>query len=228
MYVHSITDGAAGQVTDAEIDAQITVLNLAFAGFYGGPNTGFSFKLKRITRTNNAAWFAGNPETPADIEMKQTLKRGDPDELNLYLTSGGFYLGWAYFPDIVEDEEFSFLDGVVIDYRTLPGGEYGSAYSLGQTATHEVGHWLGLWHTFDNSENCMGIGDEVADTPFMSVPTGGCPEGKDSCPALAGLDPIHNYMDYSFDSCYEEFTVGQTDRMQSQFNFWRFKRRYLD
>ena len=63
----------------------------------------------------------------------------------------------------------------------------------------------------------------VDDTPAMFEPTGGCPIGKDTCPA-PGLDPIHNYMDYSFDSCYEEFTPDQTARMQAQYLHWRVKR----
>ncbi len=220
---HVITDGDDGQVSDATIDAQLTVMNLAFSGFYGGPDTGFRFRLRRVDRTDNAAWFAANPETPEETEMKLALKRGGGDVLNLYTTSGGFYLGWAYYPDIVADPA-SYLDGVVIDFRSMPGGPYGNAYSLGQTATHEVGHWLALFHTFENG--CEVPGDEVHDTPYQLVPTGGCPVGKDTCPA-PGVDPIHNYMDYSFDSCYEEFTAGQTQRMQQQYLYWRIRYRGL-
>ena len=150
--------------------------------------------------------------------MKRALKRGGPEDLNIYTTSGNIYLGWAYFPDIV-GTNFEFLDGVVIDYRTLPGGEYGSQYSLGGTLTHETGHWLGLLHTFQGA--CGNQGDLVADTPAEREPTLGCPQGKDTCRGKPGLDPIHNFMDYSFDACYTQFTPGQVDRTQEQWNAFR-------
>ena len=149
--------------------------------------------------------------------MKKALKRGGPATLNLYTTSGELYLGWAYFPKIVSTPD-RVLDGVVIDYRSMPGGEYGTEFSLGQTATHEVGHWLGLYHTFDRG--CRDPGDRIDDTPYELEPTSGCPEGKDTC-RKPGLDPIHNYMDYSFDSCYEEFTNDQSGRMNRQYEHWR-------
>ncbi|MGH3073219.1 MAG: M43 family zinc metalloprotease, partial [Gaiellaceae bacterium] len=88
----------------------------------------------------------------------------------------------------------------------------------GETATHEAGHWLNLAHTFEGG--CNHWGDHVDDTPPMLVPTSGCPAGKDTCPE-PGLDPIHNYMDYSFDSCYTEFTDGQAERMQDAWLFFR-------
>ena len=113
------------------------------------------------------------------------------------------------------------LDGVLIHYGSLPGGFIGN-YNLGYTATHEVGHYLGLAHTFE--QGCKGHGDYVDDTPAMEVPTSGCPVGKDTCPRDAGLDPVENYMDYSYDRCYTAFTHGQTERMQKQYAHWRLKR----
>jgi hypothetical protein len=73
-------------------------------------------------------------------------------------------------------------------------------------------------HTFDGG--CNAKGDYIDDTPPMRVPTSGCPLGKDTCPE-PGLDPIHNYMDYSYDSCYFEFTAGQTQYMQDHFIHFR-------
>jgi hypothetical protein len=243
VFVHVITAGEEGNVSDAAILNQLSVLNLAYAGFYGGADTGFRFTLRKIDRTDNARWFYADPESAEEAEMKRALKRGKPDQLDLYLTNAGaegIYLGWAYFPDIVAEAE-GYLDGVIVWWGTLPGGPTGSVYSLGQTATHEIGHWLALWHTFDNTTGafgdpeqdpntwppvlCSGPGDEIDDTPMQLVPTGGCPEGKDSC-TQPGLDPIHNYMDYSFDSCYSEFSRGQAERMQSQYLFWREKGKY--
>ena len=144
--------------------------------------------------------------------MKRVLHTGGPNTLNMYLTTAGDYLGWAYLPSIV-DQGNSFLDGVVIDWESLRGASptYQGRYDQGETATHEVGHWLNLEHTFFHG--CNGAGDFVDDTPYEATPTSGCPVGKDTCPA-PGLDPIHNYMDYSYDQCYTEFTAGQSARMQ--------------
>jgi hypothetical protein len=224
VYFHVIHNGAVGNVSDATINEQMAVLNSAFAGFYGGVSTGFSFTLAGVDRTNNAAWFDAEPGSSEEFAMKGALKRGGSTALNIYSTSGAqdFFLGWAYFPKInVWYKKFAVLDGVVIHWGSMPGGPFGSAFSLGQTATHEAGHWLGLYHTFERG--CQADGDRIDDTPEMLVPTSGCPVGKDTCPQ-AGLDPIHNYMDYSFDSCYEEFTAGQAVRMQKQFLHWRLKR----
>jgi hypothetical protein len=225
-FVHVVTNGDEGFVDEATIAEQMMVLNLAFAGFYGdeADETGFQFDLRGITYTDNAAWFDAEPGAPEEFEMKAALKQGGATTLNIYLTNaaGQQLLGWAYSPKInVFHKKAQVLDGLVVNYLSLPGGPFGSAFSLGQTATHEAGHWLGLPHTFE--QGCIGHGDYVDDTPAMLVPTSGCPEGKDTCPE-AGLDPIHNFMDYSFDSCYEEFTAGQSDRMQKQWLHWRVQR----
>jgi Pregnancy-associated plasma protein-A len=224
VYFHVIHDGTTGNVSDDTVAEQMNVLDLAFDGFYGGADTGFDFVLAGIDRTNNAAWFDAEPGSPEEFAMKGALKQGGPTALNIYSTSGAqdFFLGWAYFPKInVWEKKLAVLDGVVIHWGSMPGGPFGDAFSLGQTATHEAGHWLGLHHTFERG--CQAQGDRIDDTPAMFEPTSGCPEGKDTCPG-PGPDPIHNYMDYSFDSCYEEFTADQSDRMQKQYLHWRLKR----
>ena len=106
--------------------------------------------------------------------MKRALHRGGDDTLNIYLTTAGVYLGWAYLPSITEQGN-SYLDGIVVDWESMLGtsDRYAGRYDKGETATHEAGHWLNLEHTFFHG--CNGEGDFVDDTPYMSVPTNGCP-----------------------------------------------------
>ena len=217
VYFHVITDGPAGALSNKMIRDQIRVLNTTFGGGEGGSQTGFSFRLAGVTRTNNAKWYEAKPG--AEKQFKKALKQGDDGDLNVYSTSGYLYLGWAYYPQITVSNQ-SYLDGIVIDWRTVPGAStaYAGAYDQGETLTHEAGHWLNLAHTFENG--CSEPGDFVSDTPFMAEPTGGCPEGKDTCPQ-PGTDPIHNYMDYSYDTCYTEFTDGQSQRMHVAWLMYR-------
>ncbi len=219
VWFHVVSDGAIGNISNAVIRDQMTVLNLAFGGFYGGAETGFTFTLAGVTRTNNAAWHYANPGG-TEREMKRALHRGGPETLNLYATTAGRFLGWAYLPEIVTKPGQEYVDGIVVDWESMPGASdrYEGEFDLGQTATHEAGHWLNLEHTFFGG--CNAKGDFVDDTPAMKVPTSGCPEGKDTCKE-PGLDPIHNYMDYSDDPCYTEFTEGQSQRMRDAWLFWR-------
>ena len=220
VYFHVVTDGSIGAVTANQIRAQIAVLNNTYAGGEGGARTAFSFELAGVTRTDNAAWFYANPGGTNEHSMKQALHTGGPGDLNYYSTTAGDYLGWAYLPDIVTKPGQAYLDGVVINWESMPGTSttYEGRYDQGETATHEVGHWLNLEHTFFGG--CNAKGDFVADTPAQKTPTGGCPEGKDTC-RQPGLDPIHNYMDYSYDSCYTQFTPGQSQRMGDAWLLYR-------
>ena len=220
VWFHVITDGKTGALSGAALDAQIRVLNRTFAGGEGGYDTGFSFVLAGVTRTNNAKWYADPYGGTNENTYKSKLRRGGPETLNIYTTSGGAYLGWAFFPDILSKPGQEHLDGVVLDWRSFPNvsDEYEDKYDEGETATHEVGHWLMLEHTFYGG--CSAKGDFVADTPAEKTAITGCPIGKDTCTA-PGLDPIHNYMDYSYDECYTEFTAGQGQRMADTWLFYR-------
>jgi hypothetical protein len=214
VYFHVIHDGAKGNVSAAEVERQISTMNASYGGRNGGANTGVSFKLSEITRSDNAAWFQ-DPER-YEGTYKPKLHRGGKGTLNLYSTYiGGDLLGWSTFPwKYKADPE---MDGVTIHYGSMPGGEI-EHFNKGFSATHEVGHWLGLYHTFQ--DGCGGQGDRVADTPAERDPSNGCPTGKDTCPA-PGADPVHNYMDYSYDTCMTSFTAGQGARMHKVWKAYR-------
>ena len=140
VYWHVITGNGEGNLTAKQIRDQIAVLNKTFAGGEGGADTGFSFSLAGVDRTENPKWYTTN-STGAEHAMKQTLKRGDDSDLNVYSTLGGGYLGWAYYPSITETNQ-SYLDGIVFNWRTVPGAstDYAGRYDLGETLTHETGH----------------------------------------------------------------------------------------
>jgi len=218
VWFHVITDGSAGSLTQAQIDAQMNVLNLGFAGFYGGAKSGFSFRLAGVTRTDNATWFNARAGGDAERDMKRTLHRGGFETLNVYSNLAGGYLGYAYLPGLPDSR--TYLDGIVFHWESVPGASttFAGRYDLGMTLVHEAGHWVDLEHTFFGA--CNAKGDFVDDTPAMSEPTSGCPAGKDTCPA-PGLDPIHNFMDYSYDSCYTQFTAGQVSRAQDSWLYFR-------
>jgi hypothetical protein len=218
---HVINKGAGlanGDVPDSQIQAQIDVLNQAFSGQTGsGPDTGFRFALSSVDRTTNATWYTMEPGTIEEADAKTTLRTGGAGTLNIYSADlGGGLLGWATFPSDYAD--FPNDDGVVVLFSSLPGGST-VPYDEGDTGTHEVGHWMGLFHTFQGG--CSNNNDGVTDTPNEKSPAFGCPVNLDSCPKKRGKDPITNFMDYSDDSCMNEFSPGQTSRMAAAFASFR-------
>jgi hypothetical protein len=211
-HVITRSDGTGG-VTRAQIADQLAVLNDAYGGRSATRDapTIFRFVTKSIDRTANDDWYDwSDPDVdPADDqEAKAALHRGGWDDLNVYIAAlGDRLLGYSEFPfdtTLVED-------GVVILNDSLPGGS-AAPYNEGDTLTHEVGHWLGLFHTFENG--CVAPGDSVADTPYQDDGDNifSCDESLDTCPA-PGKDPVHNFMSYGDDPCLDRFSFGQSLRM---------------
>jgi hypothetical protein len=208
---HIITNtGGQGLVLMSQLEAQIDTLNSAYAG------SGYAFYMAYVDTTENNSWYTVSGGG-TEVAMKQALAIDPAHTLNFYLANlGGGVLGWAWLPWSFPEDNY--MHGVVILNTTLPGST-SFPYNEGDTGTHEVGHYLGLLHTFDNG--CIPPGDEVDDTPYEASPAFGCPIGRDTCPADSGFDPIHNYMDYTDDACMFEFTPLQAVRMDFMVNTYK-------
>ncbi|PFH45465.1 hypothetical protein AMATHDRAFT_9181 [Amanita thiersii Skay4041] len=216
VFFHVITDdyGSQGNVSHSTLQDQMDVMNRAYN------NSNILWEIAGVSHTSNSSWFNNLMANGTEqTEMKMALRVGGAADLNVYtvgsLTDGEHeLLGYATFPSWYSENPQD--DGVVITYKSLPGGA--PPFDLGQTLTHEAGHWVGLYHTFEGG--CEEPGDEVSDTPAEESSASGCPTGRDTC-AGGGQDPIHNFMDYSDDACMDNFTPGQIERFRSQLATYR-------
>jgi hypothetical protein len=207
FHVIHRTDGT-GSIPDSRIYKQVQVLNedyLALAGTLGelGFNVHIRFELAGITRTVHNGWF----EDQQEVEYKSALGWDQRRFLNVYVNSASGYLGYSYFP---QEATGSVYDGVVLLYSACGGRDQGDPpYDQGRTLTHEIGHYLGLLHTFEGGCGLgYTAGDLIVDTNPEKTEHFAC-EATASCGAPA---PIHNYMNYTDDLCMQEFTPEQANR----------------
>ncbi len=232
VVVHILEhSNGSGQISNALVESQIDILNqdfLAIAGSNGqnGTNARIRFYLAQvdpqgnptngITRTVNDAWYldVGN--------YWDTLAWDTSRYLNIYTNLASGALGYVPgFPagGIVGTN----ADRVVVLWSSFGlNAPIGPPFNKGRTTTHEVGHYLGLFHTFQGScggGDCFTSGDRICDTNPEFSPTSGCPGGRNTCGGQ--LAPIDNYMDYSDDLCMEQFTPQQINRMRCTLQNWR-------
>ncbi len=229
VVVNLLYKTASENISDAQIRSQIDVLNAD----YNNTNSdlgkvpsifrssigkvGVRFVLDRTIRkaTNVTSWGT-------DDAMKRSNKGGidatDPAHfLNMWVCNLADYLGYAQFPG-----GNPATDGVVILYSAFGSrsifhqGTYLSDYDLGRTASHEVGHWMNLYHIWgDDGGSCKGS-DKVDDTPNQGAENYGCPDFPHYSCNNQG-DMSMNYMDYTDDACMFMFTKGQANRMLALF-----------
>ena len=193
-----------GYIAQSQLDAQLKAMNDQYA------STGIHFTLKGSDYTVNKEWSEhsalDDSTLPIEMAMKTALRKGSYNDLNVYLRPmNDGLLGICEFPDDTTAGSDVFnRDGCQVHAFSVPGGSLEN-YNEGKTATHEIGHWFGLFHTFQ--DGCDG-GDQVDDTPAQATATEGCPAHADTCPGpkYPGEDPIWDFMDYSYDSCMSRFT----------------------
>ncbi|TQV98644.1 hypothetical protein V2A60_007639 [Cordyceps javanica] len=201
VYIHVIAKSkskADGYLSESDVRATIDGMNGDYSGL------GFQFTVKGVDHTINAAWAQDQDE----MGMKKQLRKGDYRTLNLYYLPTLGYNGLCYFPEKVTSGSTKFYrDGCTVR---------SDVHNNGQTTTHEVGHWLGLFHTFQ--DGCDPVNDMVADTPAL-INSWSCNQNDDSCPDMPGKDPVTNFMSYG--TCRSVFTDGQAARMSSMYNKFR-------
>lgn len=247
VVVHVIHNGDAygtgENIKDEQVLSQITVLNQDFRKMAGTPgdntnpvgaDTEIEFCLAVRDPFDNPSNGINRVQLTAAaynsinaVELIKPQTQWDPNKyLNIWVVNlGGGLLGYAQFPTNSTNPNVAASDGVVIGHRyfgsvaVYPQGTYSAPYNRGRTATHEVGHFLGLYHIWGDNNNCTvtandSMQDFCLDTPPAASENYGCPF-VDSCMSDDFLDMVENYMDYTNDLCMNIFTFNQRTRMRN-------------
>jgi len=249
VVVHVLNNGEAigtgPNITDTQVQSQITVMNIDYRNLAGSiipvaadvevefclaqqdPNGLPTNGIDRVNIGQNGITETSLPDAQNQMNALKPSSIWDPSKyMNMWsvaFNGGSGLLGYAQFPGGPAN-----TDGVVSDYRYFGSSDYddgsfilSAPFDKGRTMTHEVGHFLGLFHTFQDG-TCTDdylTGDLCADTPGVATANYNCPTGTDSCPTpLGNPDMIENYMDYTDDACMNTFTVDQKARIVTVLN----------
>jgi len=188
--------------------------NISFCLAQRDPQGNSSTGIVRWQFAQNASWSTSS----IDATIKPATIWDPTRYFNIWVVNiSGGVLGYAQFPVSsglagMPTSGSANTDGVVLLYNSVgrpPANPFSGAYNKGRTATHEVGHWLGLRHIWGDGSSCTAT-DYCADTPPSDAANYGCPTTHSSC---SGPDMVQNYMDYSDDNCMNLFTYNQVQRM---------------
>jgi hypothetical protein len=210
VHVHSIVDADHPGLTARHLRSLLSFVNEAYAA-----GTPFRFELAGAREVDNPSWFDPQLLPSAQAAFRRGLHVGDARTLNVIIPSHAQSEGvsFASFPEQAAAAPTE--DAVVLGDSVLQT----SAEEFGPTLVHEIGHWLGLLHTFSSCDP-DDPGDGIADTPAHERAGPGSPEDLDTCPDRPGRDPVHNFMTYYGWGPYE-FTPGQVDHMIDQWQRYR-------
>ena len=238
VVIHVVYNHSGENISDAQIQSQIDVLNEDFRRMNGDADNIWTqasdseIEFCLATRDAFGEQTCGITRTQTDstkfyskFSMKSKATGGaDPwpyeDYLNIWVCDISGLLGFARFPGYDNPELY---DGVVTDYRAFGTiGDLKSDFNLGRTTTHEIGHWLNLRHIWGDGD-CFDD-DFISDTPLSGGSNYGCDIGHLSC---GSVDMVQNYMDYSDDVCMNLFTTGQKNRMRALFEPFGYRESLL-
>ncbi len=233
--VYIVHQGGAENISDAQVQAQLVVLNNHFSAYgikfclatkngsspFPGPTPGIfriSSPLTYHNMSTDEAALKGLSSLPGDKYCRIFVVKD--------INSGSGVAGYAQFPGTVPTA----LDGIVMRYDFFGDSSYLTIpnYNQGKILAHEAGHYFNLYHTFQggcagmSTADCATAGDRVCDTPPVAVANTGCPSSVDSCAEVPNLpDLLNNHMDYTDDTCRTLFTSGQGTRMSSAITLFR-------